>query len=80
MPALRELAAGHWEVDRRTNNQGLRPYCVVILRSKKNRKSVVKASSSDFESMSEYAETMKEDLEKLTNQEFMTKYDLTTAM
>ncbi|MDH7481162.1 MAG: hypothetical protein QHH26_04180 [Armatimonadota bacterium] len=78
MQTVDKLAASYWEVDRKMTSHQLRPYCVVILRNKKQKKAVVKASSYDFESMKEYAEALQEDLEKLTNEEFIRKYDLTT--
>jgi|GEM_PF-2264485 len=71
-----EPASSYWEVDRRSNDNSLRPFCVVILRNKKNKKSVVKASSSDFESMQAYAEVLRQDLEQLSNEEFINKYNL----
>jgi uncharacterized C2H2 Zn-finger protein len=72
-----EPAASCWQIDRQTCGQVLRPYCVVILRNKKKvGRSVVKASSTDFESMHRYAEQLKKDLEALTNAEFVRKYQL----
>ncbi|HEY3298135.1 MAG TPA: hypothetical protein VGK34_05705 [Armatimonadota bacterium] len=75
-----EPAADCWEVERRSNGEMLRPYCVVVLRSKKDSgKSIVTASSSDFESMNRYAEHLTEDLYTLTNDEFVQKYKLSNA-
>ena len=74
-----ESASNCWEVDRRTNDHPLKPFCVVILRNRKAGRSVVKAASSDFESMAAYAESLQQDIERLTNVEFINKYDLTSA-
>ncbi|MHB0912169.1 MAG: hypothetical protein ACYC2Y_01820 [Armatimonadota bacterium] len=76
MPKADESAAACWEVDRRASGQMPRPYCVVILRDKKAGRSVVKASSSDFDSMKKYAEQLSEDLYTLTNEEFVKRYNL----
>ncbi|MDI6827974.1 MAG: hypothetical protein QME62_05770 [Armatimonadota bacterium] len=78
MQTVDKMAANYWEVEREMTNHQMRPYCVVILRNKKNRKAVVKASSYDFVSMKEYEEELQQDLEKLTDEEFVRKYDLTT--
>lgn len=81
MTKIRESAANCWEVERQSCGQSYRSYCVVILRDKKNtRKSFVKASSSDFESMGKYAEQLSEDLYLLTNDEFVSKYRLNAGV
>jgi hypothetical protein len=75
-----ELAANCWEVERENCGSVLRPYCLVILKSKEDaRKTVVKASSSDLISMDEYAEELRQDLGELTNEEFVEKYELRSA-
>lgn len=75
-----EPAASCWEVERHSCGQVFRPYYVVILRSKRDvGKSIVKASSTDSESISEFANTMNTDLISLTNYEFMAKYQLGSA-
>ena len=75
-----DSASGYWEVERQSVGQPLRPYCVVILRNKrKAMQSIVKASSTDFESMNEYADQLRKDLLELTNDEFMDKYKLGSA-
>jgi hypothetical protein len=80
MPRASDTAAECWEVDCQSNGQMLRPFCVVILRSKKESgKSIVTASSSDFESMSRYAGRLSEDLYTLSNDEFVVKYKLSTT-
>ena len=79
MPAITESAASCWEVHRRANYHTRLPYCAVILRNKKAQKSVVKATSTDFQSMNEYAEMVQSDLHELSNQEFVNKYRLSTS-
>ena len=74
-----ELASDCWEVERHSCGQVLRPYCVIILRNKKGRKAVVQASSSDFDSMKRYAEQLSDDLQALTNDQFVDKYKLEAA-
>lgn len=71
-----ESAANCWEVERQSCGQTYRSYCVVILRNKQRGKSVVKATSSDFNSMDKYASQLSEDLYVLTNDEFTEKYKL----
>lgn len=77
MPEHVGPAARYWEVERCFNEQAQKPYSVVILRSRKNKKnSIIKASSSDHQSMQEYAERLHSDLYSLTNDEFIYKYQL----
>jgi len=76
-----EAAANCWEVDRQSCGQVFRPYYVVILRNKKKAgKSIVKVSSSDSQTVSLYAEQLHKDLHELSNWEFVTKYDLGSAV
>lgn len=73
-------AVNYWEVDRQTAGEFRRPYCVIILRNKKKTgKSKVQAASADFESMCRYADQMSKDLYDLTDEEFITKYNLETT-
>lgn len=76
MPGHVERASNCWEVERRPCGQVLKPYYVVVLRNKKAGKSVVKATSSDGQSMTDYAEQLRKDLYDLTDYEFVTKYQL----
>ena len=71
-----DLAECHWEVDRRSSGQVYKPYYVVLLRRKKTGISVVKASSSDSTTVGILVEQLDNDLKELTNQEFITKYEL----
>lgn len=70
-----EPASSCWEVERRVTGNMLKPYCVVILRSRKDSSiSIVKATSSDFQSMRSCAEDLIKDLHQLTNDEFTAKH------
>ncbi|HET6453762.1 MAG TPA: hypothetical protein VFI02_05110 [Armatimonadota bacterium] len=76
MPGHAERAVNCWEVERRSCGQVLKPYYVVMLRNKKVGKSVIKATSSDGQSMTEYADQLRKDLYDLTDYEFVSKYQL----
>ena len=72
-----ESAANNWEVERRYSEHTLKPYCILVLRNRKKKgESVVKASSSDYMWMQEYAEQLNRDLYELTNDDFVEKYQL----
>jgi hypothetical protein len=72
-----EAAANYWEVERQSCGQTFRPYYLVVLRNKKNcGQTVVKAVSSDSHTVSLYVEQLRRDLCELTNEEFVSKYDL----
>lgn len=71
-----ERAEECWEVERRSCGEVYRSYYVVLVRNKKAGKSVVKATSSDAQSMNRYVEKLKDDLQDLTDYEFVTKYNL----
>lgn len=71
-----EPAVNCWEVERQSCGEVYRPYCVVILRNRKAKRSIVQASSSDFESMKRYADRLSDDLYALTDDEFVEKYKL----
>jgi len=76
-----EPASSCWEVERRSCGQVFRPYYVVVLRNKKKRgKSVVKATSSDAECMTQCVDELKKDLYELTNDAFVRKYQLGSAV
>lgn len=79
MPGDAERAANHWEVERQSCGQVFRPYYMVVLRNKKAGKSIVKATSSDAQSMSRYEEQLKKDLYDLTDAEFAEKYQLSST-
>ena len=74
--SVTERAEKCWEVERRSCGEVCRLFWIVSLRNKKAGKSVVKAASSDAQSMSQYAEKLNEDLRELTDDEFATKYNL----
>lgn len=76
MPEATDRAASCWEVERHSCGEVFRPYYVVVLKNKKAGKSIVKATSSDAQSMSQYAEELKKDLYDMTDTEFVTKYQL----
>lgn len=76
---LVETASNCWEVERQSCGQVFRPYYVVILRNKKKSKSVVKATSTDPETVGKYVEQLNRDLHELSNDEFVTKYKLETT-
>ncbi len=78
MPQDAERAANCWAVERHSCGQVMRPYYVVVLKDKKKGKSVVKATSSDAQSMGQYADRLKKDLYDLTDEEFAAKYQLST--
>jgi hypothetical protein len=75
-----KMAESCWEVERQSCGQVFRPYYVVILRNKqKAGSSIVKASSSDAESVSLLVDQLRGDLMELTDDEFVTKYELGAA-
>jgi hypothetical protein len=75
-----ESASVCWQVECRVSSHAMKPYCIVILRNKKSfGESFVKASSSDFGRMQEYADQLDRDLSGLTNEQFVMKYDLRKA-
>ena len=75
-----DTASNCWEVERQSCGQVFRPYYMVILRNKKKTgKSVVKATSSDSETLGLLVEQLDKDLNELTNDEFVTKYELGSA-
>lgn len=74
-----ERAETCWEVERRSCGETFRSYYVVLVRNKKAGKSVVKATSSDAQSMNRYVEKLQEDLQELTDDEFVGKYNLGSA-
>ena len=71
-----ERAQSCWEVERRSCGEVSRAYYMVLLKNKKKGKSVVKAASSDAQSMNEYVEQLRGDLNDLSDYEFETKYGL----
>jgi len=80
MSSNSEPASSCWEVERHSCGTMTRPCCVVILRSKKEvGKSIVAATSSDFESMNQHANRLSEDLFALSNDEFTEKYGIVNA-
>lgn len=74
-----ERAQNCWEVERRSCGEVFRSYYIVLLRNKKKGKSVVKAASSDAQSMNEYVEQLRSDLGGLTDDEFVEKYSLNSV-
>ena len=73
-------AASHWEVECHSCGQVFRPYYVVILRNRqKTDKSVIKATSSDSESVCRCIDQLNQDLCELTNEEFVAKHQLKRA-
>lgn len=76
MSGIGKSAADTWEVDRRMCGTVSKQFCVIVLRDRKDGRSVVKASSSDLVSMGEYAEQLARDLHSLTNDDFVRKYQL----
>lgn len=71
-----ERAQNCWEVERRSCGEVYRSYYMVLVRNKKKGKSVVKATSSDAQSMNQYVQKLNEDLRELMDDEFVAKYDL----
>lgn len=75
-----EPAAEFWEVERHSCGSIQRPHCVVVLRRKNGTgRSVVTATSSDFESIQYHADRLTEDLFTLTNAQFVEKYNLSNV-
>jgi hypothetical protein len=75
----RERAESCWEIESRSCGDVPRSYYVVLLKNKKAGKSVVKATSSDSQSMHRYVEQLRDDLHDLSDYEFVTKYELGSA-
>ena len=74
---VNESASNNWEIDRRIGGSMMSPFCVVVLRNKKESgQSVIKASSADISSMQVIEEQMQKDLYSLNNDEFVEKYEL----
>lgn len=71
-----DRAESCWEVERRSCGEVFRSYYVVLVKNKKAGKSVVKATSSDAQSMNTIVEKLHEDLHELTDDEFVSKYNL----
>lgn len=74
-----DRAEACWEVERRSCGEVYRSYYVVLLKNKKAGRSVVKATSSDAQSMNKYVEKLQDDLHELTDDEFVSKYNLGPA-
>jgi hypothetical protein len=79
MSEFNETAADCWEIEQEAGGQIFKPVYMVILRDKKQpSRSVVKATSSDFQSVNRYAQQLQEDLYLLSNEEFVKKYVLSS--
>lgn len=74
-----DRAEACWEVERRSCGEVYRSYYMVLLKNKKAAKSVVKATSSDAQSMNKLVEKLQEDLHELTDDDFVSKYNLGSA-
>lgn len=77
---VRQSAFEYWEVERESCGQTFHPYYVLVLKNKKKTgKTVVKASSSDAQAVRTLMADLQKDLQELSNDEFVAKYDLGAA-